>query len=544
MIKTDYFYRTFGSSTFERADTQREIVPVKLKNKFVPQEQFYSFEKGEWTDGALQDAAREGQALMEFAEKPARPKVSVPADLVLLHLRLPRDIEDYDEEQMRKHIAWISDMRRYKFMRKEFIDGDGIEKDWIAVSLKSDDDALTLEMTAQKFRRGPLSEENADKFELYDTMPQIEEHTLIFDLKNGTLKIAPQFCDPREDEKRTPHYDYISDIDALKNMQQSLPAQIQQEALRQLVALAQRLTGISYERFLTTPQENPLQIMYKITRIPFEPELCDVFFSNDARVEKMKFKLNRRNPDVLKKFLRKAKIKNTKIVRTCYAERSLTLITYMNVRDCGFKDINLFNKVLQSKEYCRVFDEIRIEGLEKFCTYSMKHRGEKPTMNTLLKPSDDFSEKRDAVEMFGAYFKYIPDALKNDIAEDGFTKFNHDALANISWQCKNKNLVFTYTDEQKRLADNVGGLEFALPKDSHHLCEIGTALHNCVVSYADRVLKKRCTIVYAKKGGEYKVCIEVCGNQILQELTDRNANPDEATQKLLDEWHVRHGLLK
>lgn len=55
MIKSEYFYRTFGASTFERADTQREIVPVKLKNKFVPQEQFYSFEKGEWTDGALQE---------------------------------------------------------------------------------------------------------------------------------------------------------------------------------------------------------------------------------------------------------------------------------------------------------------------------------------------------------------------------------------------------------------------------------------------------------------------------------------------------------
>ena len=104
--------------------------------------------------------------------------------------------------------------------------------------------------------------------------------------------------------------------------------------------------------------------------------------------------------------------------------------------------------------------------------------------------------------------------------------------------------MFTYTDEQRRLADNVGDLEFALPKDSYHLCEIGTALHNCVASYADSVLRNNCTIVYAKKDGEYKVCIEVRGNQILQELTDRNANPDEATQKLLDEWHVRHGLLK
>ena len=50
--------------------------------------------------------------------------------------------------------------------------------------------------------------------------------------------------------------------------------------------------------------------------------------------------------------------------------------------------------------------------------------------------------------MFARYFNHLPDELVKDILEDGFTKFNHDALSNISYQVKNKNIVFKYSREE------------------------------------------------------------------------------------------------
>ena len=50
--------------------------------------------------------------------------------------------------------------------------------------------------------------------------------------------------------------------------------------------------------------------------------------------------------------------------------------------------------------------------------------------------------------MFARYFNHLPDELVKDILEDGFTKFNHDALSNFSYQLENKNIVFKYSREE------------------------------------------------------------------------------------------------
>ena len=97
--------------------------------------------------------------------------------------------------------------------------------------------------------------------------------------------------------------------------------------------------------------------------------------------------------------------------------------------------------------------------------------------------------------MFARYFNHLPDELVKDILEDGFTKFNHDALSNFSYQLENKNIVFKYSREQEKLEDDIDSYSFRLPKDSYQLCEIGTTLHNCVASYGKSVLQKECAIV-------------------------------------------------
>ena len=105
-------------------------------------------------------------------------------------------------------------------------------------------------------------------------------------------------------------------------------------------------------------------------------------------------------------------------------------------------------------------------------------------MNILLKKYydedgvEDCYEKNDAFGMFSKYYQYLPDELKKDIFEDGFTKFNHDALSNISYKIRNKKIEFKYTQKELKLEDDIDGFSFRLPKDSYQLCEIGTSLRN------------------------------------------------------------------
>ena len=46
-----------------------------------------------------------------------------------------------------------------------------------------------------------------------------------------------------------------------------------------------------------------------------------------------------------------------------------------------------------------------------------------------------------------------------------------------------------------------------------------------------------------KKEGKYKICIELWGKNIIQELGDKNKMPSEEEKKILDEWHLRHNLI-
>ena len=151
-------------------------------------------------------------------------------------------------------------------------------------------------------------------------------------------------------------------------------------------------------------------------------------------------------------------------------------------------------------------------------------------------------DKYDAMEMFQKYFRHIPKQLRKDILKDGFTTFNHDALANLTYRVKNKKITFKYSQIQQALEDDIDGYSFRLSKNSFQLCEIGTALHNCVASYAEKVSKNESTIVYVTKDDKYQICIEIQYNEIIQERTDRNAAPSSEEIIILQKWHERHGL--
>ena len=137
-----------------------------------------------------------------------------------------------------------------------------------------------------------------------------------------------------------------------------------------------------------------------------------------------------------------------------FSEHPQVLISYMRLQDAGFKDINLYNRVIESEDNINEINRFDRKNLVFFCKKCIKLRGEIPCMNLLLKKTydedgnEDWFEKSDGMDMFCKYFKYLPEELKKDVFEDGFTKFNHDALSNFSYQLENKNIVFKYSREQ------------------------------------------------------------------------------------------------
>ena len=471
------------------------------------------------------------------------------------------ELEDFSPSQMKKFIEYRWQKKLYKFNEKNFKDKKKIEKDYHSAKITTDTENLTLTIKFYKFVR----EKNKNT-----EVPQTEEMTLFFDMKNGRTDVLQDYYDHNslknkngtwyninrysfkqkkalKDKKLTDaelNTEIESQCEYLEEVE--LPVCVFEKAFEKILELAELFTGVSFEEkrnlAKTKTDFKYLLEIYKITMLPFEPSLYDIIMDTEIQSRPVIFNYKKNDSKVFKRFCRKYKIRNTKILRKCFMERPFVLITFLRLKDSGFKDMNLYNRILTDSDKCSIIDNCDDRSLAFFCRWSIKKRGQKNTMNTLLKTNDSHNI-RDGLIMFCKYFKHIPDSLKEDILKDGFTEFNHDALANISWQYEHKNITFKYTDEQKHLEDEIDGYKFCLPENSYQLCEIGTAMHNCVASYSDKVKEKQCTIVYAEKDDKYIFCIEVQENRIVQERLDHNATPQKEEQKILDKWHERHSLV-
>ena len=572
MLTTDYFYRTIQSADFAHFSEQKRIIPVRLKTPFTEQSEWFCEEQNAWlplasfSEQGIVNA--DGTELcgipVEFAGNPDRPKsLELIADTFLPDFPRAPLLEEMDAAQMEAQLLYRWKLRRWKFNPKSFHDADGIQKDFAAATLLTDTDELTLTIRFSKIIR----EKNGEPTE----PPRFEERDIVFDMKNGTVKIPLAWGHEKDvyvkdiqgdtyqeydwhrekyiTRRVTPAFRYRETVSALTALEKVLPKGVMYATFQKLGELVHAFTRVSIEA-ATSDKKTPLCAMYRLTLLPFAPDLCEVLFSEEFEERKARFSYKRTDSKVFKRFCRKMKIRNTKTLRKCYAIRPHTLLTAMRLRDCGFKDMNLYNRVIESKQNEAFIAELNRKNLAFFTQFSIKKRGQKATMNTLLRLSErnerntnalyDF---RDSLDMFARYFKHLPETLKKDILEDGFTTFNHDALSNLAYRYENKNITFTHTAEEKKLEDTIDGYEFRLPENSYQLCEIGTSLHNCVATYADAVEQKKCTIVYATKDGEYRLCIEVRKNEIHQERSNHNARPTEEERKVLNEWHVRHGLV-
>ena len=509
MIQTEYFYRKISSDNFIKFSSPQNLIITRPQNFYNPQNLYYSKSKKTWT----QSCEEEG-LFVEFAQEPVKPETKLFKRSENLYKDYEgylcnSDLEDLDQSQMEKYLADRKEQQKFKFFTRNFKDSYGIERDYAAAFITSDFQNLTLKIVFNKFIR-PLPQ----------TTPFTEEKTLFFDMKNGSVNISFDF--------------------------KQLPMDVIEAGYQKLLDLAQIFTGVSFDSMRNLyfiDSKKAIKKMKQITMIPFAPELYNIITSPVIEKRHLLFFYKRTDSKVFKHFLKRAKIKNTKTVRKCYMERPEVLLTYLRLKDAGFTDMNLYNKVLTNKENYWLIDNVDAKALAFFCRWSIKKRGQKNTMNTILKSDGSWYYKRDGLNMFIKYFKHIPAELKKDILINGFTNYNHDALANLSKQFENKNITFKYTAEEKKLEDDIQDYKFRLPKNSYKLIEIGSELHNCVASYADSVKEKDCTIIFVTKDNKYKFCIEVRGHEINQEYADYNEKPCKEEQIILDQWHERHNLI-
>lgn len=538
-----FFYRAFCLPDFVQRESEKAIIPVRVQNQYIPKALLFEGESPKECDSL--PAETEVSIPEEFVERPVEPKAFYIKDIGFFPSRRHIDIEDFSPSEMQDFLDWRVKQQRWKINERYFLDKKGIRKDYVAAIISIDRENLTLDLAFRKFASLAQSD-----------MPTFVTEHFFFDIKKGFFSSSREGVSDERADSEDKEWNDISlssqncshdDFDKAESFLKSrkLPANVLETAYQKITELASSFTKLSLSNSGMGKNASALYAMLLLTMLPFEPKLFPVLVSMELEKRKFRFRFKRNDSKVFNHFCRKARIKPYRVLRKCYGENPKVLLAYMKLHDGHFRDVNLYNRVIENKENYEIIKELSWESMAFFARYSIRRRGQLATLNTLLRDtpdSDPFDEKADGLDMFHKYFRHVPKKLRKDILTDGFTKFNHDALSNLSYTVKNKKIVFKYTEEQKKLEDEIDGYIFRLPQTSYQMCEIGTALHNCVASYANSVRDKECTIVYAKKDDSYSICIEVRKNEVRQERIDRNAYPSEEQKKVLYKWHERHGL--
>ena len=577
MIEKIYFYRKFTGSEFILSKSEKTVIPVRLKNQFIPDSFIFDAQKKSWQKASVIPEENEIFQPAEFVEFPLKPLSPV---FFPVSKNSPVDIEDLSPAEMAEYYIFNKDQRRYIVNSKYYNDSNKICKDFFSAEIETDYEKLILQLSFTRFMRDTSGANSASgiskasdtnlSLSIYSDIPSQEPltstDTFVFDMKKGLFSsnaVNPEKYNDYIEKTDKDYQKFHKLLNFLRTLElKTYPKAVLCEAYKKLCCLAQKYTGLKTIPTASDPlsklnnkeEARFLSEMYILTKLPCEPKLYGILMNQEVHELKINFKYKRNDTKVLNKFLQKAHIKNYRILKKEYAENPLSLLTFRRLKDAGFRDLNLYNKVIQNQDFMEEINNAPRKALIFFLRYSLKHRSEIATLNTFLKTKDGFNndenaeemdfylDKYDAMDMFQKYFRHIPKQLRKDILKDGFTTFNHDALANLTYRVKNKKITFKYSQMQQALEDDIDGYSFRLPQNSFQLCEIGTNLHNCVASYAEKISKNESTIIYVTKEDKYQLCIEVQGNEIIQERADRNAAPSSEEKIILQKWHERHGL--
>ncbi|DAB34039.1 MAG TPA: hypothetical protein CFH82_07440 [Sulfurospirillum sp. UBA12182] len=103
-----------------------------------------------------------------------------------------------------------------------------------------------------------------------------------------------------------------------------------------------------------------------------------------------------------------------------------------------------------------------------------------------------------------------------------------------------KDIVFTYSKNEKRLVSKIDDYEIKLPQNGPELKEWGDTLHNCLITYASTIEDKISCIYafYNKKKIEFAV--EIQAGRIIQQSSFYNQKLTKKQQIILKKWRVKY----
>lgn len=407
-------------------------------------------------------------------------------------------------------------------------DKEGVSKDIVILGLENDEEANFIRIHSYQLDRKKIESTKEGSFELcrIHLLPYYMTFDFKKSLSRGSLK-----------EGKLP-----------KEISEALNSEMQKKVCSTLgrrINFPYPLFDISYsDAFFKTP--------FEINIYPLKSRFRDFDW------------VKADDPNIYKKACQFLGFKSNATIRKAFSRNPFNLIRYKIMLNLGFSDINViarafgeagdslfagievgevfFNYYRNRQVTTKIMEE-NYNFLKFFVKKSLEFRNESAVWRALTRDQNISSYDRyDAACMFEQYFDQLTEKTKKEIIREGLTQRNHDILAKLAYTIKNKNIVFEYDDKQLSLADHIDGWEFALPKDSYQLKDIGMSLHNCVASYVTSVKEKDCTIVYATKDEQYKLCIEVRELYILQCRTDRNGTPKREAFEVVKKWSKAHGL--
>ena len=547
-MKVVYFYRKFNSSDFFESKIPLKKIPVRLKNKYFSENHIYDTEKFIWEKSDSIPKMRENSIPVEYVEFPTKPVIPTFKTSIFTKNEL-LTLEELSPMEMKNFLDYRNDKLRFQYNLENYKDQQGFSKDLVSCKVIIDEINFTLTLSFYKFLRPQTKSSNLQTYsDNLTEIPSFETYSLFFDIKNGlvsyeTTNNKKKIITWHEISKNLNKYrtEHIHFITILKHFEMNI---IPKTLLSKVYEIfAKLIEDFTQNQIHPTLEDFNIKKMISFTMLPYEEKLYSPLLSSALTSLKFNLNVNRNSSNIFNNFLKLNKIRNYRILRKKFIERPSVIITQKILQLAGFSDVNLYIKVLENEKMCDSFDRSPKKSLFFFCKYSIKKRGEIATLNTLRKARYLGLDFEDGLDMFKQFFHLIPSEIKQEILKEGFTEYYHDILAKISYQAKHRKINFKYSEEQKNLQDEIDGYTFALPKSNHQLQEIGATLHNCVASYSDNVKKKSSTIIYAKKEGEYKICIELQGNKIIQEKTNYNTSPQNEDFEVLKKWHIRHKLI-
>jgi hypothetical protein len=188
-----------------------------------------------------------------------------------------------------------------------------------------------------------------------------------------------------------------------------------------------------------------------------------------------------------------------------------------------------------------IFDDSWRSGewaVELFGKYRMLNF--RSTMDYLAKQSD--KDRKDYLDYIIMVHALKLDARDADILRPKEFRAEHDRLAkrmDSTKQARNIEGVKRAALANHALEIAMNGMITRVPSDPAEIVQEGQALHHCVGSYAERVAKGECLIVFIRKEAspdEPFVTVEIRNNAVIQVRGKNNAIPPPEVEKWIKTW--------